>query len=136
MIKKMIIITALLTLSLPAFCPADRSLTIFASEPIVPYESLWKAVCEVESNNNPLAYNSHEGAVGIAQIRLCRIRDYNRRTGSHLPLNAMFDPLKSKEVFMYFCEGDDLEKIAKAWNGSGKKTKIYWNKVKQKLYNE
>ncbi|MFH1011445.1 MAG: hypothetical protein V1784_09470, partial [bacterium] len=41
----------------------------------------WRAICRVESNDCEGAYNAKEDAVGIAQIRMCLVRDVNRILG-------------------------------------------------------
>jgi len=113
-----------------------KVLYIASYEPIQPYEQLWRAVCQVETKNNPLAYNRKEQAVGIAQIRPIRLKDYNERTRSHLKITEMYDPKKSKTVFLFYaerCKYFDLERIAKSWNGRGKKTNKYWKEVKKHL---
>jgi hypothetical protein len=126
-----------LLISLAGICPpAQKGFYIFGREPINPYERLYLAVCLVESSNNPLAYNSKENAVGISQIRQVRLNDYNRQTGKRYTLREMYDPYKSKEVFMYYAGKypyTDYETIARAWNGSGKATIKYWARVKSKL---
>jgi hypothetical protein len=47
------------------------------------YGKLVKAVVQVESSGDTLAYNPAEGAIGAFQIRQIRLRDYNRRTGKN-----------------------------------------------------
>ena len=101
------------------------------------YEKIWNAVIHVESRGNPMAYNPDEGATGIAQIRQIRVDDYNRRTGSNYLLEQMYDPDISKEIFMYYARligYENPEWIARRWNGSGRMTVIYWNKVKELFY--
>lgn len=101
---------------------------------IDPFQPLWEAVCTVESNNNESALNGLEMAFGIAQIRDIRIRDYNDRTGKGYTLEDCLDSVISREVFMYYAERlEDYETIAKRWNGSGAKTEIYWEKIKEEL---
>lgn len=98
------------------------------------FQPLWEAVCTVESNNNESALNSLEMAYGIAQIREIRIIDYNMRTGEGLKLEHCLDSAVSRRVFMYYAERlEDYETIAKRWNGSGAKTEIYWEKIKEEL---
>lgn len=98
------------------------------------FQPLWEAVCTVESNNNESALNGLEMAFGIAQIRDIRIRDYNDRTGKGYTLEDCLDSVISREVFMYYAEKlGDYETIAKRWNGSGAKTEIYWEKIKEEL---
>lgn len=132
--KRLILLLCYLLLSYILQAPPLRCLYIFKYE-AVNYERLWKAVCEVESGNNPLAYNSTEKACGIAQVRQIRLEHYNFLTGENLVLNDMYDTLKAKRVFMYFCKGRDLEVVAKEWNGRGKMTENYWDKVKYTLQN-
>ena len=131
--KRLIILFCVTLICVKTFAPAEREIVIPKVEGINPYERLWTAICKVESGNNPLAYNIKEGAIGVAQVRQCRVDHYNYLTGKNYALNQMYDTLKAKEVFMYFCQGRDFETIAKSWNGSGKKTIEYWNKVKSKL---
>lgn len=90
----------------------------------------------VETLGNPLAYNEEENAVGLLQIRQVRIDDYNRRTGSNLTLGQMYDVGLSVMVFMYYASlenPNNLEKISKAWNGSGPMTELYWKRIKEYL---
>ena len=58
---------------------------------------------------------------GIAQIRQARLDDYFERTGIRYSEKDMFDPVKSKEVFMYFaCQfrPSNYRLIARDWNKS------------------
>jgi len=134
--KKMTILLLFLFFCVRATAPEFKTLIILRTDEIKPYERLWKAVCQVESSGNPFAYNKEEDAVGISQIREIRIRDYNKLTGKNYKLSEMFDPVKSKEVFMYYASKfstHNIERIAKRWNGSGPLTEIYWKKIKIKL---
>jgi hypothetical protein len=130
---KFMITMFLLSVCLNLTAPESGGLFIAREEPIRPYEILWKAVCAVESSNNPKALNRLEMAYGISQIRYVRLHDYNKRTGSKYKLTDMYDPELSKQVFMYYCKGNDLERIAKSWNGSGRKTETYWKRIKKQL---
>jgi hypothetical protein len=132
--KKMKISLILLFLTLVLKAPEWRCLIINVPEPIQPYEVIWRAVCQVESSGNPLAYNKEENAVGIAQIRSIRIADFNKRTGKNYQLKEMYCPVKSKEVFLYFANKiQEPDKIIRDWNGSGKATYVYLKKVKKKM---
>jgi hypothetical protein len=131
--KRLIILFCVTLICVKTFAPAYKYLPVLKAEGVNPYESLWLAICKVESGNNPIAYNIKEGAIGVAQVRQCRVDHYNDLTGKNYALNQMYDTLKAKEVFMYFCQGRDFEAIAKSWNGSGKQTEVYWNKVKAQL---
>lgn len=116
---------------LPA--PGFMELYIVSVAPINYYDPLIKALTYVEVKNGHDLYNENENAVGWFQIRQIRVDDFNNRTGKHYTLNMMYDYNTSKEVFMYYCKGRSYEEIAKSWNGSGKATEIYWNKVKSLL---
>lgn len=95
---------------------------------------LIKAIVEVESNNNPLAYNVRENAVGAFQIRQCRVDHYNQLRGTHYVLEDFYSYELSKEMFLFFAKQfEDFETIARRWNGSGPATLVYWDLVKSKL---
>jgi len=136
---KILIIITLFTLK--AFCPSDEAIRIVKTEPIRPYEALFKAIVMVESSGNPLAIGDkhlRHKSYGIVQVRRTRLNDYYDKTGIRYYESDMFDPVKSKEVFMYYCSGSDLEVISRRWNGgpngmSKESTKAYYQKVKQKL---
>jgi len=135
--KKLTILIIRLATTMVAACPPVGGLTIEAGEPIRPHETLWKAICTVESQNNPMAYNKKEGAVGIAQIRQIWLDDYEQRTGIHYELTEMYDTTKAKSVFMWHCSQyhhTEIERIVRTYNGgpSGmkKQTTIkYYRKV-------
>ena len=75
--KKLLIILSLLVYSsLAGAPPIKRDAIILKSEAIKPYERIWQAIIEVESNGNQWAYNPKEKATGIAQVREIRLRDY------------------------------------------------------------
>jgi hypothetical protein len=134
--KRMKILIILMALSFRSYAPEYRSLIIGINAPIQPYEALWNATCKVESGFDAYAIgdkNLKKHSYGIAQIRESRLRDFNNATGNHYAITDMFDVSKSKEVFMYYCTGADLEKIAKAWNGSGPMTVKYWKLIKPNL---
>ncbi len=135
-----------LTFIICLFCglltaPPYQSVAIIAPEAIKPYEALWQATCRVESNCNPYAIGdlhlSHK-SYGIAQIRQSRLDDYYRQTGIRYFVKDMFDTVKSKQIYMYYARGTDLEAISRRWNGGergmNKKSTIkYWNLVRQNL---
>ena len=121
--------------------PPTSVAMIVAPEPIQPYEKLWEATCRVESNFNPYAVGDKhmkQYSYGIVQIRKSRLDDYFRQTGIRYDVKDMFDPVKSKEVFMFYCTGTDMETLARNWNGGPKgmqkkATIKYWNKINQNL---
>lgn len=125
-----------LLIPLAGFCPHDKQITIKRDTPINPHERLWYAVCMVETGNNPFAYNKDEKATGISQIRPIRLDHYNRLTGKNYKLKDCYSIEISKEIFMYFAaqfRPGEIEVIARKWNGSGKQTDVYWNKIKKYL---
>ena len=130
----MTILFFILAINLNVFAPVSpRYLIIECPPEIKPYELLWKAVCKVESGNNPLAYNIKENAVGICQIRPVKLNHYNKLTGNHYTLSQMYDKEISKSIFMYFAmQYSDYETICIQWNGKSKHNH-YWQKVKTQL---
>ena len=129
--KKLILII-LLVIPIRAIAPQVSEFVIADIGGTNPLELLWRATCLVESNNDVTAFNAKEGACGVAQIRECRIRHFNSLTGKNYKLKDCFNPEVSKEVFMWFAT-EDLEKTSRKWNGSGKMTDKYWNKIKARL---
>ena len=131
-----IIITMLLLTQLLK-APNDNRLVIVQTKSIQPYEALFKAVCKVESDNDPLAVGDKHlknYSYGICQIRQIRLDDYYNRTGIKYTTKDILDPVKSKEVFMYFMmQYNDVNYAIRKWNGSGAKTYTYLNKVKKHL---
>lgn len=125
-----------LSLILLLFCnilhaPEKKQLIIFASDPIQPYEAIWKAVCFIESENDPFAYHLEDNgnlSLGIAQISQGKVTDFNQATGNNYKHFDMYNPVKSKEVFMWHCNRFELyetERMIRSWNGSGESTKEY-----------
>ena len=127
-----IFLLLLFTASLKA--PNYTRVVIVQPEEISPYESLYRSVCKVESNNDPFAIGDKhlkEWSYGIVQIRQVRLDHYYDKTGIRYTTNDMFDPVKSKEVFMYFMmQYNDTDLAIRRWNGSGHKTYAYLKKVK------
>ena len=131
-----IFIASFLLTGLRVFAPGSNSFIISESPGINPFSDLMYATAMVETMGNPLAYNEFENAVGIFQIRQVKIDEYNRRTGSNYALSDMYDTQLSEKVFLYFAARYgpyNLEKIAKAWNGSGPMTELYWKRIKEYL---
>jgi hypothetical protein len=124
--------------------PPSGAGVIFEAEGVNPYEAIWNAVCQVESSGNPLAVgdkNLKLHSYGIAQIRQSRLDDYFRQTGIRYNETDMFCPVKSKQVFMFYCSqiGENPERIAREWNGGEqgmkrKSTLKYWDKVQKIMY--
>ena len=134
--KLLIVVFLFLTSAFQAVAPGSNGFIVFESPAVNPYKDLMYAIGMVETKGNIMAFNDIENAVGIFQIRQVRIDDYNRRTDSNYALTDMFDPELSEKVFLYFAskyKPYELEKIAKAWNGSGPRTEYYWKRIKEYL---
>lgn len=135
-IKKIISIAFLSSFAFKAFAPSSGSMVIFDSVSIQPFEKLIYAIGKVETNFDTLAYNPVEEATGYFQIRPIRVSDYNKRTGSSYTINDMYDYKIAEKVFLYYASKIgpyNFERIAKNWNGSGRKTILYWKKVQRYL---
>jgi hypothetical protein len=131
--KRMILLITILLTSLVCKAPEFRVLYILCTPAEQPFEHAWAAVSVVEAKNDPLAYNPYEQAYGLGQIRPVRLNDFNRRTGKHYSQQDMFNPVKNKEVFMYYAVKIgpyDINKVIRDWNGSGPMTFEYLKKVK------
>ena len=130
-----LLLLLVLLIPLKLFAPTMECMTIIVSDkPINYYDIIADAVYKVESNCDSLAYNPVEDAVGGFQIRPIRVKDYNTRTGNNYKLKDFYSLTLSRTCFMYYAKlNNDTETIVKRWNGSGKKTITYWNKVKQYL---
>jgi hypothetical protein len=129
-------VVSFLLAGLKVVAPGANSFIISESPGIQPFSDLMHATAMVETMGNTLAYNEFENAVGIYQIRQVRIDEYNKRTGSSYALSEMFDPELSAKVYLYYASWYgpyNLEKIAKAWNGSGPMTELYWKRIKEYL---
>ena len=121
----------LLFLPIILYAPSMKYLNIPLRSEIKPFERLSWAVTIVESSGNNMALNEKEMAFGAFQIRQCLLSDFNRLSGKDYKLSEMYEYEKAKEVFIFFaCMYMDFEIISKKWNGSGKQTEVYWQKVK------
>lgn len=110
---------------------------------------LWRAICIVESGNNPNAPDGDGGrAVGIAQIWPCVVKDCNDWLGRDVfTLEDRRNPRIARIMFDVHCrryaEGKSAEWIARSWNGGPgweskpadvmKRTAAYWEKVRKAL---
>ncbi|MBN1789102.1 MAG: hypothetical protein JW830_01310 [Bacteroidales bacterium] len=142
---KSVLIIFFLSLAFRALAPDIHVAFVFVSEPIDQhnnsepeglYDRLINAVIQVESLGDTMAYNLIEEATGAFQIRPIRLLDYNRKTGSNYQLEDCYNFKVSKEIFLYYAQRigiEDYESIARKWNGSGKATLEYWDKVKSLL---
>jgi hypothetical protein len=137
--KKLLIITILSLICITLPSTGFSKLYVLRAESINPYEKLWMGICQIESNNDSLAFRidtNGKPSVGIAQIQESRLSDYNRLSGSNFILNDMYSPSKARKVFMYFCNSMDYKQICQKWNGSGPMVEVYWEKLTKILYNQ
>ena len=134
---KKLVLFILLFLPITLFAPSDTVwLTIEQVKPINPYKPLAEAVSVVESNQNAFAVNEEEQAYGMYQIRQCKLDDFNAAQGTDYTLLDLFDVELSSQIFYWHCgqySPYDFETIARAWNGSGEMTTVYWRKVEREL---
>lgn len=103
-------------------------------------KTLFSLICQVESSNNPKAFNSKENAAGIIQIRPVMIREINSLYGfEKYKLEDRWDVDKSFEMFKSFQEAFNptfcFEKGSRMWNGGRRghfkeSTLVYWYKIK------
>lgn len=127
----MIMIILFLSLFTSLTAPPHSELYIPKSEPINPFETIWKAVCKVESGGNIMAVGDKQlkdYSYGIAQIRMERLNDYYNKTGIRYFEKDMFDPNKAKQVYMYYAmqfNPSDIKSIVCEWNGGP-----HWKKIK------
>lgn len=135
MYMRITLLVLLLSITTVATAPDIRTLVIIKPEPLDIYERLMKAILEVESQGDTLAYNAVEEAYGPFQIRPIRLKDYNIRTGKKYRMKDCYTMKVSREIFLYYAKnlGPNYETIAKRWNGSGVKTIEYWAKVNAAL---
>ena len=141
--KKILLFVGLLIVFSPAYCPLlpQELKGVYTTEWGQPkkinYEIIFKAVCYIESNGLWNSINLKEKAIGIAQIRQIRLKDYYNQTGIYYRLTEMYDINKSKKVFMYYATKyppEEYERICREWNGgpNGMKkycTKKYFKKI-------
>jgi hypothetical protein len=132
-VLKSLLIICFLSFASKAAAPGLSVLFISATEPIDAYERLINAVVMVESAGDTLAINELEEAFGAFQIRPVRLLDYYQRTGKKYTIQDCFNFDISKEIFLYYAMKigyPDYQSIARKWNGSGRMTRDYWEKVK------
>lgn len=133
---KSVLIVFFSLLAIRATAPDIKVAFISVSDPVNAYDRLVKAVVQVESAGDTLAYNLSEEAAGAFQIRPIRLLDYYQRTGKNYKIEDCYNFEISKEIFLYYARQtgyQDYETIARNWNGSGKTTQGYWEKVKSNL---
>lgn len=132
---KKIKIVCFLLLFIPfrASAPVWNSLSITLPVADKPFKNLVHVIGLVETFGDTLAYNPLEDAYGIFQIRPVRLNDYNYRTHNCYSRKDLFKYEISEKIFLYYADQIGpyrFEKIARNWNGSGRKTDFYWDRVK------
>lgn len=135
-VRKYFLTGLFLIYSFRVFAPVDRSVELLRNDPVEPFRNLIHAIGMVETEQDTLAFNPFEQAVGYFQIRPIRLVDYNARTGSTYTMGDLFRYDVSEKIFLYYacCFGPyNPEKIARSWNGSGVSTAIYWEQVRKFL---
>ncbi len=134
--KKITLILTMLIISAKLFAPSGNIVVLGRQVPVNPYRQLIYAIGKVETDLDTLAYNPVEDAVGFFQIRPIRLNDYNKKTGSNIRMKDLYNYNISEKIFIYYAENSvshNPEMIAKSWNGSGRMTIDYWNRVKKYL---
>jgi len=121
----------------------------------VPSDALWRAIVAVESRGDVNAYNAHDGATGMAQIRSVCLEDANRIAGlrgmdERFSAADRSNPRAARRIWNLYLDfyGKQDEKetglkptdevFARIWNGgpSGwRKTSTlpYWNRIREAL---
>jgi hypothetical protein len=134
--KIVFLILLFLSYTLRISAPGMNFITIFEFPPVEPYKQLALAIGIVETKNDTIAYNIIEEAAGYFQIRPIRLLDYNNRTGSNYAMKDLFNYEISEKIFLFYADQIgpyDFELIARKWNGNGRLTINYWNKIKKYL---
>jgi hypothetical protein len=134
--QKVLFLSVFLLVSVRASAPDIKVTYIQVPEFVNPFDRLIYAVVQVESKGDTMAFNLIEGAIGAFQIRSIRLLDYNQRTGTKYKSEDCYNFKISKEIFLYYAKSSgchDYETIARNWNGRGKTTLDYWEKVKTYL---
>ena len=89
---------------LPNYAPAT-AMTQNATATLLEYnfDDLLQALADVESSNDPNAYNKREFAAGLYQIRPIYLKDVNRILGYPcFSLDDRYDPIRAAQmVFVY-----------------------------------
>ena len=61
-------------------------------------------ISEIESNNNPKAYNARENSFGLNQIRSATLDEYNKYTKSNLRYQDLFNAEINNRVATWYLE--------------------------------
>lgn len=134
--KIVFLIYLFLSFTLQLSAPGTHFISIFDCPPVEPYKQLVLAIGIVETKSDTIAYNCVEEAAGYFQIRPIRLLDYNNRTGSNYTMRDLFNYEISEKIFLFYADQIgpyDFELIARKWNGNGRLTINYWNRIKEYL---
>ncbi|MFA5130653.1 MAG: lytic transglycosylase domain-containing protein [Patescibacteria group bacterium] len=108
------------------------------------YDKLFRAVCKVESDNNPKAIGDKGRSYGIAQIQKEAVRDANDTLRTRYTHEDCFDPALSRKIFVAYLSRyctekrlgrePTMEDASRIWNGgpNGYKKQAtikYWQKL-------
>lgn len=61
-------------------------------------------ISKIESNNNPLAYNSKDNSIGLYQITPICLKEYNNFHSKKIKSIALFNPIVNKKVAKWYIE--------------------------------
>lgn len=132
--KSIFLLLILALLCAKLYAPGDGAIPLREPAEINPYGDIWEAVCWVESRHNANAINMAEQAYGIAQIRECKLNDYNKARGSDHVITDCYCPELSRKIFMWHCaQYDNQDEAVRRWNGSGPATYEYLAKVRGRI---
>ena len=104
--------------------PGVQVQVILQTEPLNNLKAIWKAVCTVESSNDPLAYCIDVNglpSIGISQIQKSRVDEYNREANDTIKHSDCFDPIVSKRIFDHYAKKyNNTNHLIRCWNGGPK----------------
>jgi hypothetical protein len=97
-----------------------------------------ESIIQIESSGREKVINKKEQAYGILQIRKQMIQEANNIVGHRkYRLKDALDRQKSIEIYYLVQKSRnpeyDLKKVCYIWNGVGKTSKIYFNRVQTNL---
>jgi hypothetical protein len=118
-------------------------------------DALWQAIVAVESKGDVHAYNAHDGATGMAQIRSICLEDANRIAGlrgleTRFTASDRHNPKAARRIWNLYLGyyGKQYEKetgrkptdevFARIWNGGPtgwrkSSTRPYWGRVREAM---
>lgn len=118
---------------------------VFISKSVEISDNFFKALGQVESGQNPKAYNKDENAIGIYQIRKLYFIDAQNFTPElkkYRHEDCFNEKISRKIVLAYlskYCKNGSFEDFARChnsgsnWKNKKHLTQKYWNKIKKEL---